>query len=213
MVTKLSDLVTLALNSEWQPCSPAPVRDWTHQPTQKFLVSIDIPPHLDNLLLQLTDIVTLLFGHPLLHYSPNILRLGFIILNQKVKGGVLNGKKPGSSRPKKAKRTLSKKRVILITIFDSIGLINHEFLPNWQTVDSDFYIQVIRRFREKLRKKRPEMWKSGDWILQHDGASSLTSAQTRSYMENMEKYKFEILLYPAYSPELALCVFFFISNY
>ena len=27
-------------------------------------------------------------------------------------------------------------------------------------------------------------------------------------MENMEKYKFEILLYPAYSPELALCDFF-----
>ena len=121
MVTKLSDLVTLALNSEWQPCSPAPVRDWTHQPTQKFFVSIDIPPHLDNLLLQLTDIVKLLFGHPLLHYSPNILRLGFIILNQKVKGGVLNGKKPGSSRPKKAKRTLSKKK----------GDFDHHFWLHW----------------------------------------------------------------------------------
>ena len=110
--------------------------------------------------------------------------------------------------PKRPNEHCPRKRVILITIFDSIGLINHEFLPNWQTVDSDFYIQVIRRFREKLRKKRPEMWKIGDWILQHDGASSLTSAQTRSYMENMEKYKFEILLYPAYSPELAPCNFF-----
>lgn len=114
-------------------------------------------------------------------------------------------KKPGSPRPKKAKRTWSTKKVMLITFFDSKGLIHHEFLENGKTVNSDFYIDVLRRFREKLRKKRPEMWKSGDWILQHDGASSHVSAKTRDYME---KNKVNTLPHPPYSPDLAPCDFF-----
>ena len=67
-VAKLSDLVTPALDY-----SPAPLGDGTHQPTKKVLVSMDFPPHFDNLALQLSDVLALLFGHPLLHYAPNIL--------------------------------------------------------------------------------------------------------------------------------------------
>ena len=67
-VAKLSDLVTPALDY-----SPAPLGDGTHQPTKKILVSMDFPPHFDNLALQLSDVLALLFGHPLLHYAPNIL--------------------------------------------------------------------------------------------------------------------------------------------
>ena len=47
-VAKSSDLVTPALDY-----SPAPLGDGTHQPTKKVLVSMDFPPHFDNLALQL----------------------------------------------------------------------------------------------------------------------------------------------------------------
>ena len=47
-VVKSSDLVTPALDY-----SPAPLGDGTHQPTKKVLVSMDFPPHFDNLALQL----------------------------------------------------------------------------------------------------------------------------------------------------------------
>ena len=40
---------------------------------QECLVSIDLPPHSGDLSLQLTDVVTLLLGNPLLYYAPNIL--------------------------------------------------------------------------------------------------------------------------------------------
>ena len=49
-VAKLSDLVPPALDY-----SPAPLGDGTHQPTKKVLVSMDFPPHFDNLALQLSD--------------------------------------------------------------------------------------------------------------------------------------------------------------
>jgi len=68
IVKKLSDLVTPALND-----GPASLGDRTHQPTQECLVSIDLPPHSGDLSLQLTDVVTLLLGNPLLYYAPNIL--------------------------------------------------------------------------------------------------------------------------------------------
>ena len=117
-------------------------------------------------------------------------------------------KKPGSPRPKKAKRTWSQKKVMLITFFDSKDLIHYKFLENGQTVNSSFYIEVLRRFREKLCKKRPDMWQSGDWILQHDGASSHSSMLTRGHME---KNKFDVLPHPSYSPDLAPCDFY-LSN-
>ena len=53
-VAKLSDLVTPALDY-----SPAPLGDGTHQPTKKVLVSMDFPPHFDNLVLQLSDVLAL----------------------------------------------------------------------------------------------------------------------------------------------------------
>ena len=43
--------------------------------------------------------------------------------------------------------------------FDNLGVIHHEFLPAGQTVNRWYYPEVLKRLREKVRKKWPEMWK------------------------------------------------------
>ena len=64
-------------------------------------------------------------------------------------------------RPKKARMSRSQEKVMVIPFFDSQGLIHVEWVPQGQTVTEEFYLTVLRRFREKMRKKRPQQWTSG----------------------------------------------------
>jgi len=41
--------------------------------------------------------------------------------------------------------------------FDVRGILHLEFVPPGQTVNQEFYLEVLRRFRENVRRKRPEL--------------------------------------------------------
>jgi hypothetical protein len=42
--------------------------------------------------------------------------------------------------------------------FDIKGIVHYEFAPQGTTVNQQYYLSVLRRLREKIRHKRPEMW-------------------------------------------------------
>ncbi len=114
----------------------------------------------------------------------------------------------GAERLTKALRSRSQKRTMLTCFFDSCGPILIEFTE--ETIDSEAYIQTLRRLRERIRKKRPGMWQSGvdgqtDWefVIQHDNASPHTSNMTLGYLFDQD-----LLAHPPYSPDLAPCDFF-----
>ena len=48
-------------------------------------------------------------------------------------------------------------------IFDSEGIVHHEYAPEGQTINKEFYLEVLRRLRESVRRKRPE--KMAGWRL------------------------------------------------
>ena len=48
---------------------------------------------------------------------------------------------------------------MLLVFFDSEGIVHHEYAPACQTMNKDFYLQVFRRLRESVRRKRPEKWR------------------------------------------------------
>jgi hypothetical protein len=50
------------------------------------------------------------------------------------------------------------------------GIVHKEFVPPGQTVNQQFYLQVLKRLRNSVWKKRPEMWSSSDLFLHHDNA-------------------------------------------
>jgi len=48
--------------------------------------------------------------------------------------------------------------------FDVRRIVHREFIPPGQTVNQEFYLEVLRRLIENVRRKRPELWRSGDWF-------------------------------------------------
>ena len=64
------------------------------------------------------------------------------------------------SRPKKARQVRSNVKVLFTVFFDCNGVMHHEFLPQGRTVNKEYYLEVMRRFREAIRQKRTELWKN-----------------------------------------------------
>ena len=84
---------------------------------------------------------------------------------------------------------------------DIRGIVHKEFVPPGQTVNGKFYCEVLRRLRENVRRKRPEMWKNGNWLFHHDNAPAHTTLVVREFPT---KNNVTTVPHPAYSPGLAL---------
>ena len=83
--------------------------------------------------------------------------------------------------------------------------MHREFVPPGQTVNHEFYLAVLRRLRENLRRKRPELWRSGDWFLHHNNAPAHTALSMTRYLPSL---RWTVVPHPPYSPDLAPCDFF-----
>ncbi|GFU48952.1 hypothetical protein TNCV_3209371 [Trichonephila clavipes] len=44
-------------------------------------------------------------------------------------------------------------KVMLIVFLDVDGIVHHEYAPQGQTVNKEFYLKVMRRLREAVRRK------------------------------------------------------------
>lgn len=64
--------------------------------------------------------------------------------------GIIENVAEAKNEPKPKKSRQSKIKVILIVFFDR-GVIYHEFLPEGQTVNKEYYLAVLRRLREAIR--------------------------------------------------------------
>ena len=110
----------------------------------------------------------------------------------------------GEPRPKQPRQSRSKIKVMLTVFFDYCGVVHYEFLPTGQTVNKEYYLSVMRRLREAIRKKRPELWANNSWILHHDNAPSHTALVLREFFA---KNSTHVAPQPPYSPDLAPCDF------
>ena len=79
-------------------------------------------------------------------------------------------KHAGSPRPKKARQSKSTQKLMMIPFFDSMGLIYIHWVPTEITVNKEYYIEVLREFRKRFRRKRPELFESGQWHFHQDNA-------------------------------------------
>ena len=79
-----------------------------------------------------------------------------------------------SPRPKKLRLVKFKEKVMIIAFFDINGVVHHDFVPPGQTVNGQFYVQILQRMCDAVRRKRRDSWQ-GEWFLHHDNAPSHTS--------------------------------------
>jgi hypothetical protein len=66
----------------------------------------------------------------------------------------------GSPRPKKARTSRSKIKVMMVVFFDWKGIVHHEFVPHGQVVNKQLYLEVLARWRDAVRRTRPELWEN-----------------------------------------------------
>ena len=50
--------------------------------------------------------------------------------------------------------------------FDSTGMIYIHWIPTGQRISKEYYVEVLREFRKRLRRKRPALFKLGQWHFQ-----------------------------------------------
>ena len=109
-----------------------------------------------------------------------------------------------SPRPKKARMSKSKIKVMLIAFFDRKGLVHHEFVPEGETVNQYFYKQVIIRLHDRVRRTRRALWSDKSWLLHHDNALAHSAVSARQLLV---KKQIAALDHPPYSLDLASCDF------
>ena len=111
----------------------------------------------------------------------------------------------GSPRPKKAQMSRSNMKVMMVVFFDWQGVIHYEFVPRDQTVNKEFYLTVLKRLREAICRKRPQLWTNQSWVLHHNNAPAHSSFLVRNFLAKNET---TVVPQPPYSPDLAPADFF-----
>ena len=88
--------------------------------------------------------------------------------------------------------------------FDSTGMIYMHWVPTGQTVNKEYYIEVLRESRKRFLGKRPALFKSGQWDFHQDKAPVHNSIIVTDYLTKMG---IKTVPHPPYSSDLAPCDF------
>jgi len=94
---------------------------------------------------------------------------------------------------------------MLACIYDSKGIIHHEFFPEGQTVTGSFYLSVLERLWKRIRHVRPECSAPGSWFLLHDNAPVHRAVAVQEFLTRKQVC---VLNHPPYSPDLSPCDYF-----
>ena len=93
----------------------------------------------------------------------------------------------------------SKVKTILVCFYDS------KFVPEGQTVTGSFYLSVLERLWERIRRVRPEYSAPGSWFLLHDNAPVHRAVAVQEFLALKQVC---VLNHPPSSPDLSPCDYF-----
>ena len=80
------------------------------------------------------------------------------------------------------------------------------WVPTGQTVNKEYYVEVLSEFRKRFLGKRPALFKSGQWHFHKDNAAVHNSNLVTDYLTKMG---IKTLPQPPYSPDFAPWDFWF----
>ena len=92
----------------------------------------------------------------------------------------------------------------MIPFFDSTNMIYMHWVPTGQTVNKEYYVEVLREFWKRFRRKRPALFKLGQWYFHQDNAPVPNYILVTDYLTKMG---IKTVPQPPYSPDLTLCDF------
>ena len=87
---------------------------------------------------------------------------------------------------------------------DSTGMIYMHWVPTGLTVNKEYYAEVLREFRKRFRRKKPALFKPGQWHFHRNNAPVNNSILVTDYLTKMG---IKTVPHPPYSPDIAPCDF------
>ena len=136
--------------------------------------------------------------------SLQVMKHGFTPTTRKPKLNPVNGK-VRVTLMKKARQLRSNIKSMLICFFDQKEIVHREFVPPGQTVNAAFYVEVLKRLRENVRRKWPDQWRNNTWLLHHDIGPAHAALLTRWFWTDNNV---TVVPHPPYSLNLAPTDFF-----
>ena len=91
---------------------------------------------------------------------------------------------------------------MLICFFDSQGVVHKEFVPPGQTVNKQYYRELLERLRKRVHCVRPEI--ADNWMLHHGNALYDTAISANEFLA---KNDISVVPQPPHSPDLSMCDF------
>ncbi|UYV63674.1 NOS1 [Cordylochernes scorpioides] len=86
---------------------------------------------------------------------------------------VVTGDDPGCLNTTQTRMSKSRIKTMIIVFFDIRGIVHCEFVPQGQTVNSAFYLEVLRRLKRRIARVRTDIKYTVK--LHHDNATSHTA--------------------------------------
>jgi histone-lysine N-methyltransferase SETMAR len=96
----------------------------------------------------------------------------------------MHWKTPSSLRMKKGRMSKTKVNGMMIVFFDIRGVIRIEWVPEGQTVNQKYYLEVLTKLRERVMKEKLELWKKKSWILHQDNAPAHNALAVKQFLAN-----------------------------
>ena len=72
-----------------------------------------------------------------------------------------------------------------LCFFNSCGIVHHEYAPEGQTISKEYNLQVLRRLREAVRRKQPNMWAAKKSQLHLDNAPAHSAHVIHAFLANL----------------------------
>ena len=107
---------------------------------------------------------------------------------------------PNSPRPVKFRRSMNCPKMLMIFAYDINGVLTTHRVQHGCTVNKEYYEWYLTKIlRPAIRRKRPELLQVTPLIL-HDNATPHKAGVVRDVFE---RYQWEVLKHPPYSPDLS----------
>ncbi len=83
-----------------------------------------------------------------------------------------------------------------ILFFDSKDIIHHKYVPEGETVNATFSLQVLDRWCKCIVRARLEMWRDRKFFLLHNNACLHTAAIVQQFLAKKGVVQLSHLPYP-----------------
>lgn len=104
-----------------------------------------------------------------------------------------------SPKKRKFKVTQSDRKIMATVFWDRKGVLLIEFMPTGTTINAASYCEILKKLRRAIQNRRRGMLTKGVCLL-HDNARPHVARDTKALLE---KFGWDVISHPPYSPDLA----------